>query len=806
MKLSITSLAWIAGIYLSALFSPPLYALGLVATAGLLAAVAGRRLRILAWVAVCLVLAGGAMALAQVRDGDSTLQQYVNYEAVHVRGEIDREPSISGGLCRLSLAVKEVETGTGWEKVSGRVLVLTGAFPLLAQGDGVQFRGELQAIGAIKDAEYGLRLEQQGYSGVMNFPRRVDAVQRGWLHEFRGRLAKSLDSSLSEPQAGLSRALLVGMRAGISPELMASFSASGTTHIMAISGLHVAILGGMVMAAAGFLLGRHRPYYLFSALSVIWLYVALSGMRPPSVRAGIMFSIFLASQLVGRPGLAIPAVLMAAAVMTALDPALLWSVSFQMSFAAVSGVIVISPRLMALWDRRIGIKYEHTWWHEAVRPMAQMLAVGISASLAVYPLIAYYFGHVSLVGIPASFVSVLLLPAAIVMSLFTAVGGLLAAPLGAASGWFAWLFLGGIIKTAETFGSPSFAAVGFSPAAAGVWAYYALLGLAINHRVLARLCPAGMGEKVGALAGRLRNMTRSPPPKRLIVPLLVSLVLVWTAVASTPERHLTVTFLDIGQGDALLIQSPSGRQVLIDGGPDMAAISLALGKHMPFWDRSLDMVILTHPENDHMLGLIEVLQRYRVDYVLEAELETETVTYREWIRLLDEKGIEPVYARAGMVIDLGDGVLLEVIHPQERMLEGTESFLNSNSVVVRLWWEDISFLLTGDICKDAERAILFSGARVGSIVLKVPHHGSDTSAGEHFLAAVGAHVAVISAGADNPFGHPHQAVLERLEGMLVYRTDHHGCITFTTDGTRLWVETERGQTEAETILLPALAR
>lgn len=214
---------------------------------------------------------------------------------------------------------------------------------------------------------------------------------------------------------------------------------------------------------------------------------------------------------------------------------------------------------------------------------------------------------------------------------------------------------------------------------------------------------------------------------------------------------------------------------------------------MPFWDKSLDLVVLTHPHDDHVTGLVGVVQRYTVGQVLESGFELDTPAYEEWRRLIDEKDIQRSIVRAGQQIDLGEGIGLEIIYPQKEFLEGTESDGNNNSVVLRLVWKDVSFLFTGDIDEEAERAILYSDQwyELNSTVLKVAHHGSSQATSSQFLAAVDPEVAVISVGKDNAFGHPSDETLAKLDGVKLYRTDEQGTISFSTDGQRLWVATER---------------
>jgi competence protein ComEC len=212
---------------------------------------------------------------------------------------------------------------------------------------------------------------------------------------------------------------------------------------------------------------------------------------------------------------------------------------------------------------------------------------------------------------------------------------------------------------------------------------------------------------------------------------------------------------------------------------------------MPFWDHSLDLVVLTHPEEDHLGGLLEVLTRYDVSLVLDSGQECTNATCDAWRSLIEEKGIPYRRAEAGMGVTVGDEMRLEVLHPPTQLMTNTASDINNNSVVMRLQYGQFSVLLTGDVMAEAENTLLMSGRPVDSLVLKVPHHGGDTSLTEPFLEAVGPELAIISVGADNRFGHPNELTLEKLGGIATYRTDRDGSVELVTDGERYRAVTER---------------
>jgi len=218
---------------------------------------------------------------------------------------------------------------------------------------------------------------------------------------------------------------------------------------------------------------------------------------------------------------------------------------------------------------------------------------------------------------------------------------------------------------------------------------------------------------------------------------------------------------------------------------------LELSKKLSFWDRTIDLIVCTQPHADHVTGLVDVLQRYKVRQVLEAEVSYNSSIYQEWCNVVEDKGIEYGIARAGQEIDLGSGIKLEVLNPPEILFDGTSDDVDNNGLVLRLSWGLVSFLFTADIREEAEFELIGQRANLKSTVLKVAHHGSETSTTSQFLAAVDPEVAVISVGADNPFGHPSPEVVERLIDRLgednIYRTDEDGTVEFITDGERLWV-------------------
>jgi competence protein ComEC len=355
-------------------------------------------------------------------------------------------------------------------------------------------------------------------------------------------------------------------------------------------------------------------------------------------------------------------------------------------------------------------------------------------------------------------------------------------PLGRVVGWGAYLPLTWTIRVVEWTARFPYASVPLKLPFWGLVVVYAIIG-GLTGLVL--LSPERRREVLQGLRERLSL-------KLTLGGMALATVVSWFAILQFPDGKLHVVFLDVGQGDAIFIETPGGVQMLVDGGPEGSVLLSELGRQMPFWDRSLDLVVLTHPDADHLSGLVPALERYGVRAVVARSVGHESDLVVAWEEVLAGEGVTLIRGEAGTRLDLSDGVALEILHPgAELVMEEGQADNNDNSVVARLTYGEVAFLLTGDIEARVERALVRSDVYLHSTVLKVGHHGSESSSIQAFLDAVRPQVAVISVGQGNRFGHPAEDVLARLEGMLVYRTDEDGTVAVSSDGHRLWIETER---------------
>lgn len=269
-------------------------------------------------------------------------------------------------------------------------------------------------------------------------------------------------------------------------------------------------------------------------------------------------------------------------------------------------------------------------------------------------------------------------------------------------------------------------------------------------------------------------------------------IFAWSDVFTFSNAHsLKVDILDVGQGDAIFIETPTLRHILIDGGPTSVVVG-KLNHLLPLWDRTLDLVVLTHPDADHLNGLLSVLQRYHVNTILWTGIDREGQAYQEWLSLLSRqkrKGSRIVIASSGMKITNGD-IALDILHPFENVEGQFFKQGNDSGIVSHLSYGINSFLFTADVTEKVETQMLDRSVNLSSDVLKIGHHGSKYSSSEPFLAAVSPRFAAISVGAKNSYGHPTPEVLQRLQnfGITTLRTDRDGDIIFLSDGKNIQVE------------------
>ncbi len=730
-----------------------------------------------------------AIAIPDLKD-PAIIAHYNDSGWITVEGVVRSYPDVRDASTHLHIGVDRIQLDGEERPVRGTVLATVPRAPQYKYGDRLRLSGLLETPPEFEGFSYREYLARKGIYSQMRRPR-ITPLESGqgsplWaaMYALKDRARGFIARTVPEPEASLLQGILLGIRSGIPDDLYEDYNATGTSHIIVISGANVAIVVTLVHRTLGRLLGKRRAYWF--TVGGITLYVLLVGADAVVVRAALMGLLYVTARHLGRQATAYVSLFASAFLLTLVHPLVLWEIGFQLSFAATLGLALFTPPLEHGFDRVLSRLIPAELARKVVRALSDVLVVTLAAQVLTVPLIAHAMGRLSVVALLANLLILPVQPAIMSLGGLATLVGLIPflEPVARAINLIPWLCLAYTNVVVRGMASLPAASVQIGRIGAG-WLVLYFSGILGAVWLLRRQRAFRMGvgkAKPGRLQGRAVRITLA------IVAILGLLVLL-----QLPDGRLHVAFLDVGQGDAILITTPQGQQILVDGGPSPVALTSALGQEMPFWDRSLDLVVMTHPDADHITGFTEILERFQVEGWLDNGLDSEGALCHQCEALLEEHSVPQRSVRAGTRLDLGQGLVMDVLHPQPGRLDEPDAERNNNSLVVRLEWGAISFLLTGDIEAEAERQLLGTGGSLRSNVLKVAHHCSAGSSTVEFLAAAAPSVAVISVGAENTVGHPRPEVLDRLaqQGVKVLRTDEQGTVEFTTDGRRLWVRTER---------------
>jgi len=717
----------------------------------------------------------------------SGIALYNDGNAVRFRALVTGEPDESLTAVRYRLSTRELLTDDGWLSLEGGVLMFGPLPPRFQYGDLLEINGKLETPPEFEDFNYREYLLRQGIGSTIAFPETQILARdqgnpiRAGIIDLRQHLSDALQDALPEPQASLSTAILLGQRSSLPQDLSDDLNATGTAHLVAVSGQNISLVAGSLVAALAWFIGRRPAAWL--ALVAIVGYAILVGGQPSVLRAAVMGGLYVVAIALGRQNSAPLTLAVAGAAMTGFDPQLAKDVSFQLSFAATLGLMTLAPALRARGET-LASRWPSIAEFPYTRPTIELLAITLAAIAFTLPLVAINFHRLSLIAPLANLLAVPAFLAVIVSAGITTVVGSFSGPAADALAWLAWLPPTYMIAVIQACADLPFASIELNGVGVGHAIGY-FLALAAIVWLLARRQPSPRPQTIlPAPAERHYPL----PWQGAAITLVLANAVLWLFITAPAGGRLSVTFLDVGQGDAILIRAPEGNNILVDGGPSGEALASALGRHLPVWDDDIDLVVLTHPDADHVTGLLTVLDRYDVKQVLASPLEADSAVYRAWRQAIEDEGIPYHKAQAGVRFDLGGGAHILTLHPPPGALAEDP---NNNSVVLQLVMGQASILLTADLEAAGEFALLDAAPPLRSTVFQVPHHGSNSSSTPELLRDVQPFMAIVSVGENNRFGHPAPEVLERLPAKLVYRTDRNGDITISTDGNKLWVEVQR---------------
>jgi competence protein ComEC len=772
--------SWLLGLYLASRGDAPgILAAGTV----LLLVVLAFALRSHARCASCCLLVAALAAgwlrydAERVRLSPGPLSTYNGGPTLALRGVVINDPTPQDRWTNLRVDVDAVERNGQWATTSDLVQVQVPSYDEHLYGEWVQITGRLESPPDWMGSGYKDYLARQGIHSIQRFGEvRVLGENHGhvlwaWLYAVKKQTRANLWHLLPEPQASLLTGILLGSDEGIPQNLVDDMRTTGTAHIIAISGFNIAVVSA---ALAAVLLRVCRRYVaLVVTFSVILLYAVLVGAEAPVMRATIMGALGALAVILGRRAHGLTSLAVAAWCLTLWDPFALWDAGYQLSFLAAWGLVSFSDRLSASLDgvlvsRRWG-QVLGSWAHWLLGP----LILTAAAQLTTLPWMLRVFGQVSFVSV---LINVLVLP---VQPMVVYVGGMAALvshmcmPVARLLGFVAWFPLTFTIRVVHAF-VPLAQHASWTPNVPDwvVLAYYASLVLLSLRWATTRSQPSTSAP-----------LARAGISRAVRAGLVAAMALVVWNGARPAGSSLRVTFLDVGQGDAILVQTPAGRVVLVDGGPSPVALQAALGRHLPPWKHALDLVVLTHSHDDHIRGLLDLSAHFEVRQIITGVSERPS----QALQRLYASGPAVLTTDQPWSISLDSGVQLLVLPCSGQGVS------EEVGLVTKLSWGQASFLLTGDAEAVALERLVKDGWLLQSMVLKVPHHGSNEALSDSLLDSIQPAVAVVSVGSDNGFGHPAVDTLQALRGrnIALLRTDDNGDIQIIASADQLNVVTQR---------------
>ncbi|HSG15521.1 MAG TPA: DNA internalization-related competence protein ComEC/Rec2 [Anaerolineae bacterium] len=792
MTIIYVGIAWLVGLAAAAMTAGPLWLWLTIGVGALLAALLLRHhpepRRWLVLVAFFCLGAARYESAAPIIDPDH-IANYNDAGEVILIATVAEEPMIRDQRVQLRLESQSVISGNGLQPVEGLVLLTTGRYPVHSYGTRLQLRGELRSPADHPKYDIRDRLAREGIFSEMTWTDIEILDHNGGnpfyraIYAVKDRARAVILRQLPEPHAALLTGILLGDDSGMPAELAEQFRSTGITHIIAISGFNIAILAAILLRGSRPVVGPRWSAWV--AIGGVAIYTILVGADPAVVRAAIMGGIFIfAGRVMGRPSFAPAGLMSAIIVMTLVEPTIIWSIGFQLSVAATLGLMLY----VAPWKQWAEASAQRFVSPSAVRSLVRFLAdifiATLAAMLLTMPLIVFHFKQLSVISPLANLFILPAQPGVMTWGILSTLTGMAVPIVGQGLAWVTWFFLNYTIGRVQFFASLPAASVGVNLSPAGLIALYIIIF------GLTWLAKIGPNRRRDAFLWLSQNVTR-----RLALAgsaMIAVLALSWAL--NQPDGRLHVAFFDVGQGDATFIQTPSGRQILIDGGAYPTVLQDHLGREIPFWDRDIDLVIVTHPDADHAAGLPGVFDHYDVGRLIANGQTADEQSYQALLIAAGGNDVPIHNTLAGETITIEDGVTLQILNPTSpQPLTPEPQHDNDQSVALRLVYGDFSLLMTGDAGQPAETQMLRSGRNLQSLVYKAGHHGAKTSNSAAFLDAVRPQIMVVTAGSENWYGHPDQEVLERAGalGTAVLRTDELGTIELISDGQGMWWESHQ---------------
>ncbi len=682
-------------------------------------------------------------------------------------GVVSEPPDVRDTYTNLRVQVEQYTPidKSRFTSVRGTLLARVSTSASFAYGDRIRLQGKLQAPPENEDFSYREYLARQGIYSYMAYPS-TTALQAGQgnpilsiLYSFRQKAVDVVYTLFPDPEASLIAGIVLGEQTGISPGLQEAFRLTGTSHIIVISGFNITIIAGLFTMVFSRILGRYRGA-LAAAVGII-LYTLLVGANAAVVRAAILGLLTLLGHLIGRRQTGLNSLTFVAGVMTAITPTVLWDVSFQLSFAATLGIMLYAEPMTDWFTRMASRLLPQDKAEKLAGPVGEYFLLTLAAQITTLPLMVYYFKRLSLTTLIANPLILPAQPALMVLGGLAILTGLVFHPLGQLFAWAAWPFAGYTIRMVEWLAS--------IPQGSIVLGQVAPFVLLLFYAIL---------FAVTFLRPNIRGIVVRLPMAIPLTVLSVATVLIWKAAFYAPDAKLHVTILDVGTGEGVLVQSPTGRYVLINGGASTNRLSDALGRRMPPFSGSLDWLVIGDIDEEDLAGVSGNLERFKPTNVLWAGNTSGTRSAANLWTEIGRRAIPITMMQSGEALNLGGGAKLKILMVGEK------------GATLLLEWSNFRMLLPLGLDVDALENLQDNLAMRNLSALLLAESGYGPVNPPGLIKQLNPQVVILSVTAADKTGLPSLETIQALEGYNLLRTDVNGWILISTDGNQLWVEAE----------------
>lgn len=687
-----------------------------------------------------------------------------DWEEIQLKGTVVSISRNSFGKKRLDLEVQKMVFSESFssDKITARILWDIGNEVEL--GNQIEIKGTIIPISEPRNPtafDYKEFLARRNIHSQIRADSLISikdqASTLSWI-SIRKKALEIVERNFNPVTAPIAKALLLGYKNELEGDTRQAFARAGLSHIMAVSGLHVGlVIAPFWVIIPFFWTKKHGTKFGLAILIIIlFFYAGLTGFSAPVMRASLMATLLTYGKLFSKSANSINLMGVTALIILIIDPTQLFEVGFQLSFAAVLIILLVLPVIQSKIPYWIRIK----WYGTPI----MVIVISLVVQFGLYPLQAYYFGEVSIISPIANALFVPFLGIIVPLSLFALIIGLLLPSVGFILNYPSLLFL----ELLNDF-------VNFSISLS--WAWFQVLK------------PSSFLFLFWSFFILMVGSWRNPALKwKLMACALASVFVIQTVglVQTFISKDLTVVVFDVGQGDASLIKTPSGKHLLIDTGTWNPGSNSGENILLPYFKENnitkLDAVFLSHPHADHIGGIISLINGIEIDTIYNSGFQYDSKLYENYIRLAKTKSVPVVTLNAGDMLKIGEDVLGLVLGPEGAQFNDDP---NQHSLVLNVLYKENEFLFTGDAGEAQERRLLENyGDLLDTDFLKVGHHGSRTSSELFFLQAVTPEISVVSVANNNKFQHPHQEAVQRLESIKsdIYFTGRDKALVFKSDG------------------------